>query len=127
MKSMQWPLEVWVRENLSVLSKRDFTGVVPWLAEEIDAYASSHSSTLQVENTCRVARNTAGTNPRQRFDPKALWDSTVFGTRFHSSYDRLVLPRTTAARVASQSKGTLSEEQFNGLSSTSPCGERTVP
>ena len=45
-KSMQLPQVVWVRENLSILSERDFTEVVPWLVEEIDALASSHSSPL---------------------------------------------------------------------------------
>ena len=71
-QSIQWPLEVWVRENLSILSERDFTEAVARLVEEIDAYASSHSLTLLVENTIRVARNTASRNPSHRFDSKAL-------------------------------------------------------
>ena len=44
--------------------------VVPWLAEELDAYASSRSSTIQVENTIWLTRNAASTNPSQRLDPK---------------------------------------------------------
>ena len=108
-KSMQCPLEVWA-------------GVVPWLVEEIDAYASSHSSTLQVENTIRVARNSASTNPSQRIDPKALWHSTVFGTNWHTAKERVAcgghVPQNLFSHL--QSKGTCGEEPFDGISSTSP-------
>ena len=93
--------------------------MVLWLVEEIDAYASSHSSTLQVQATIRVTRNTVSTNPSLRFDPRrAHWHSTVVGLYCNAVASAGELLRNLFSHL--QSKGTMSEEQFNCFSSTSP-------
>ena len=71
------------RESVNLERARLHTGG-SLAGRKIDAHASSRSSTLQVENTIRSARNTASANPSQRLDPKALWHSTVFGANLHS-------------------------------------------
>ena len=132
LKSMQWPAEVWTRENLSYLCETKFKKVYPWLEDEIEAFAQSHATTLEVENSIRLARDTAKTNPQCRLDPKALWHAIILGTSLYEEYDRPVLPVTIAAKTASGSKlptklfrhagtaGSLAEEQVEGITTESP-------
>lgn len=100
LKNMEWPGQVWVRENFSFLAETNFQTVYPWLEEELVGYGRSHNTSLLIENLFNVSRAISKKNPRHRLEPKGMWHAVALGDSCATDFDRECAPVTAVARSA---------------------------
>ena len=129
---MEWPNQVWCRENLSYLAETGFEVVYPWLAEELVGYGRAHKSSLIVENLFNVARRVSKKNPRHRLESKGMWHAIALGGSCASDFGRPNLAITSTAKsasvkavpknlfVAERGASTLTPDQLKDLASERP-------
>ena len=129
---MEWPNQVWCRENFSYLAETNFEAVYPWLVQELEGYGRAHNSSLIVENLFNVARRVSKKNPRHRLEPKGLWHAIALGDSCTSDFGRpnLEISRTAKSAsikalpknlfVAEAGASTLTPEQLKDLASEKP-------
>ena len=74
---MEWPRQVWVRENFSYLAETGFQEVPPLLEHDVTKYSQGHHCTLMLENLFNDARRAAKSSDRGRLESRGVWHATV--------------------------------------------------
>ena len=132
LRDMEWPQQVWCRENMSLLSECEFENVYPWLLNELRGYSRAHGTSLLIENLFNAARSVSRKNPRGMLEGRAFWHNVAMADTCCSDFERPHPAITNAARAVStqrlpaqiftapRGQSTLTEEQYESLTDESP-------
>ena len=95
-RNLEWPSQVWCRENFVYLAECEFMvdKMYPWLKEELEGYGMGFNTSLLIENMFNHARKISKLNPRHRMEARSMWHAVCLGSGLPKDYDRPNMPVT---------------------------------
>ena len=101
LRVMEWPKNLWTRENMSHLSETQFKHAYAFLVKELRGFGCGHNSSLLIELLFNAARKFSRLNPQHKLEPQTMWAHLALADKTSGQCGRPQVPVTSTANEAS--------------------------